>query len=163
ETEAHVAARVLRGDLERLYELALGARRVARLDGKLPRNLGAHFGDFNVVLFAPEDLRVPRGRPAGPRRFLDRSVFNRRVGFLAAAPRVSSALRSRNALLRAPWPDPALLDVYDVQLAEAGARILGARRRYLAEIEPRFAAAYEAITQSGLGATLRYDAEVEAE
>jgi len=161
ETEAQVAARVLRGDVERVYEIELTARRrTARLDGKVPRSVGDYFGDFNVVLFASEDLRVPRGSPGGRRRFLDRSVFNREVGFLADAQRFMRVLRSRNVLLRGPDPDAALLDVYDVQLADAGARVLAARRRYLAELAPRFAAAYEAITKSGLGATLRYEASV---
>jgi DNA replication and repair protein RecF len=163
EAEASVAAQVVRGDVDRLYEISLGPRRrLARLDGKVPRSVGDYFGDFNVVLFAPEDLRVPRGSPAGRRRFLDRAVFNREAGFLGDAQRFARVLRSRNVLLRDPTPDPALLDVYDAQLADAGARILGARQRYLADFASRFAAAYEAITQSGITASLRYESEVAA-
>jgi DNA replication and repair protein RecF len=160
--EARVAARVERAGIERVYEVELGRHgKQARLDGKVPRSVSEYFGDFNVVLFAPEDLRVPRGSPSGRRRFLDRSVFNRQVGFLADAQRYARVLKSRNALLRspAPPPQPELLDVYDAQLAEAGACVLGARLRYLAELAPRFAAAYEAITHTGLAAELRYQSD----
>lgn len=156
--EAHVAARVLSQDIERVYEIDLGAgRKVAKLDGKTPRTLGEYFGDFNVVLFAPEDLRVPRGSPSGRRRFLDRSVFNRHVAFLADAQRYARVLKSRNVLLRNGAPASDLLDVYDAQLADAGARVLAARLRILDELQPRFAAAFEAITQTGKAATLRYE------
>jgi len=159
--QAHVRARVERGEVERVYEIELYSRRkVAKLDGKTPRTLSEYFGDFNVVLFAPEDLRVPRGSPVGRRRFLDRSVFNRRVTFLADAQRYARVLKNRNVLLRAPEPTSDLLDVYDAQLAEIGARVLVARLRYLEELRPRFAAAYEAITQTGLEAALRYESSL---
>lgn len=160
--ELQVKARVERAGLERVYEVEVrGARREARLDGKVPRHLVDYFGDFNVVLFAPEDLRVPRGSPADHRKFLDRSVFNWQASFLADAQRYARVLRSRNAVLRDPAPALDLLDVYDAQLASTGARIVEARRRYLEELDPRFTAAFAAIGQSGLPARLEYHASAE--
>lgn len=149
ETSARVATRVERRGLERLYEITLGHRRVVKLDGKTPRTLGEYFGDFNVVLFAPEDLRVPRGSPSGRRRFLDRSVFNRDVTFLADAQSYARTLKSRNVLLKDGAPNADLLDVYDEHLARLGARMVAARRRYLEELLPRFVLAHRAITQGG--------------
>jgi DNA replication and repair protein RecF len=157
--EASVRARVERGGLERLYELRLTSRRKeTKLDGKTPRTLSDYFGDFNVVLFAPEDLRVPRGNPQGRRRFLDRSVFNRAPSFLADAQRYARALKSRNALLRAERVDDALLDAYDAELVRSGARILRSRRRYLAEFAALFDEAFASITHTGLATQLVYDA-----
>jgi DNA replication and repair protein RecF len=153
---AELAARVSRAGLDRTYELTVtGRRKAIRLDGKTPRSLADYFGDFNVVLFTPEDLSVPRGVPAGRRRFLDRSVFNRETTFLAAAQRYARALKSRNAVLKDGGPD-SLLDVYDLELARSGARVLASRWRYLDEIGALFAAAYEDITHSGLAASLHY-------
>src|SRR5262249_18728210 len=129
----------------------------AKLDGKTPRTLGEYFGDFNVVLFAPEDLRVPRGSPSGRRRFLDRSVFNRQVAFLADAQRYARVLKSRNVLLRPGPPAPPLLAFYAAPPAAAGPRVLAARLRTLEELRPRFAESYEAITQSARTAELRYE------
>jgi DNA replication and repair protein RecF len=159
EDAASVRARVERHGLERLYELRLTPRRKdSRLDGKTPRTLSDYFGDFNVVLFAREDLRVPRGNPQGRRRFLDRSVFNREPSFLADAQRYTRALKSRNALLRHDRLDEDLLAAYDSELIGSGARILRSRRRYLAEFAAMFAEAFESITQSGLAAELVYEA-----
>ena len=69
-TEAKLGARVVKDDLVRVYEvdLAPGARKV-RLDGKAVRPLSRYFGGFNVVVFTPEDLALPRGSP-GDRRVL---------------------------------------------------------------------------------------------
>jgi DNA replication and repair protein RecF len=159
---ATVKARVERGQLERVYEVRLeGGRKHVRLDGKTPRSLGDYFGEFNVVLFAPEDLRVPRGSPGGRRRFLDRTVFNRHPEFLGEAQGYQRVLKSRNQLLREGRHDEQLLAVYDEQLATLGARIVGRRRELLAELAPGYAAAWEAITRSGLTAALEYQGGAE--
>jgi DNA replication and repair protein RecF len=166
-TGCRIAARVERAGLERIYEVRLtarkgGATRQALIDGKVVRPVARYFGDVNVVLFAPEDLGVPRGSPAERRRFLDRAVFNRRASYLGDAQAYDKVLRSRNALLRrgaaggGPPVASELLAVYDEQLARLGARVTAARAAFIAELGPRFAAAFAAITQSGLAAELVY-------
>jgi DNA replication and repair protein RecF len=156
--ESQVAARVARGGLERHYEISFRhGRRTLLLDRKAPGRLRDYFGDFNVVLFAPEDLSVPRGSPGERRRFLDRAVFTYNAAFLEDAQRYARILKSRNAVLRDPAPRVELLDVYDEQLATVGERVLGARREYLAALAPGFAEAFEAITRTGLGAALKYE------
>ena len=57
-----VRARIQRLGVERLLEVAVSpGHKGARLDGKAVRSRD-YFGGFNVVLFAPEDLRLPGGR-----------------------------------------------------------------------------------------------------
>lgn len=161
EAEAYIGARVRRGGLERKYEVTLGERsRKVRLDGKAVRPISKYFGDFNVVLFAPEDLRVPRGSPADRRKFLDRAVFNWRASHLADSQAYDKVLRNRNALLREMQERrrcaDELLEVYDEQLSELGAKLISGRRAYLDDVLPRFQAGFEAITQSGWTAAVRY-------
>ncbi len=159
---AYIGARVARRGLERHYELTQSPRsRKVRLDGKAVRPISQYFGDFNVVLFAPEDLLVPRGSPSERRRFLDRAVFHRSPGYLGAVQAYEKVIKNRNALLRelssgARSRSDALLDVYDQQLAELGARLMRARRDFLAALAPRFRAAFEAITQTGLEVDIQY-------
>lgn len=158
EEETRVTAEAVRGGLERTYDVILrpGKKQVL-LDGKVPHALSEYFGGMNVVLFAPEDLRILRGNPSGRRRFLDRAVFNRHVTFLDEAQRYAHVLKQRNTLLKQGGADD-VLDVYDQQLAAYGERIDAARRRTLAELEPRFVAAFAAISQSGVAAAVRYEA-----
>ncbi len=156
--EALVTAGAVRGGLERRYDVVLrpGKKHVL-LDGKAPHGLGEYFGGMNVVLFAPEDLRILRGSPAGRRRFLDRAVFNRHVTFLDEAQRYAHVLKQRNTLLKQGGAD-AVLDVYDEQLAAYGERVDAARRRTLEEMAPRFVTAFAAISQSGVAAGVGYAA-----
>jgi DNA replication and repair protein RecF len=169
--ETLVGARVAREGLERTYELLLGRRpgaRRVRLDGKAVRPISRYFGDFNVVLFAPEDLMVPRGSPADRRRFLDRTVFNRRAGFLLDAQAYDRALRNRNKLLRAfadgtRRPDEDLLAAHDEPLADRGARLMRGRAALVEELQPGFRAAFAAITGGALPADLAYAPSVSAD
>jgi DNA replication and repair protein RecF len=161
---ASLAATVERNGLSHHYELLVAPRgRSARVDGKVVRPLSRYFGQFTVVLFAPEDLLVPRGTPADRRRFLDRAVFNRAPGHLVHVQAYEKVLRSRNQVLkshreRSGGPLRDLLAVYDDQLARTGARLVAARKRYLDELRAGFQAAFVAIARTGAAADLRYDA-----
>jgi DNA replication and repair protein RecF len=155
---------VERDGLERHYQLTIRPRgREVRLDGKAVRPIARYFGDFNVVLFAPEDLSVPRGSPGERRRFLDRAAFNHDRNFLAVAQVFDKALRSRNALLRNAdgRPDREMLAVYDRQLAVWGARLSIARRRYVQTLSPLFSEAFESITRAGLPGEIAYESSFE--
>jgi DNA replication and repair protein RecF len=162
--EARLSAVVEREGLERHYQLTIRPRgREVRLDGKTVRPIARYFGDFNVVLFAPEDLAVPKGSPGDRRRFLDRAAFNHDRGFLPTAQSFDKVLRSRNALLRdcEGHPDREVLAVYDRQVAEWGARLSLARQRYVATLSPLFGDAYESITRAGLEGAIAYESSFE--
>ena len=98
---AVLKARVVRNELERVYQVVIEPqRKTAIVDDKPVRPVARYFGGWNVVLFAPEDLLVARGAPAERRRFLDRAVFARAPAYLALAQDFDKVLRSRNAVLR---------------------------------------------------------------
>ena len=164
QPEARLGARVVKDALVRVYEvdLAPGSRKV-RLDGKAVRPLARYFGGFNVVVFTPEDLALPRGSPGDRRRFLDRGVFNFEPGYLATASDYDKVLRTRNSVLKqaAQGALPAaqveeLLAVYDVQMSQLAVQIVAARRRFLETLGPELARAFASITRTGLAASARY-------
>jgi len=164
DPRAKLGARVWKDELVRVYEveLAQGTRKVT-LDGKAVRPLARYFGGFNVVVFTPEDLALPRASPADRRRFLDRGVFNLRPDYLATAQDYERVLKTRNTVLRQANDDridrkraEELLVVYDQQLAEIGARVIEARLAFLGVVRAELAAAFASITRTGLAATARY-------
>jgi DNA replication and repair protein RecF len=169
--EAKLGARVLKDDLVRVYEVELqpGSRKV-RLDGKAVRPLARYFGAFNVVVFTPEDLALPRGAPGDRRRFLDRGVFNLEPSYLAVATDYDKVLRTRNSVLRqaaqgalAGRQVDELLSVYDAQLARYAVDIIAARSRFLATLAPELEAAFAAITRSGLAVRATYASKLAGE
>jgi DNA replication and repair protein RecF len=110
---------------------------------------------FSSVLFAPEDLALVRGDPAGRRRFLDELLMlrtPRMSGVLADYDRV---LRQRNSLLKSarastfsttvPRGQLGTLDIWDERLVSLGSEIIEARGHLVDELRPEVARAYEAI------------------
>jgi DNA replication and repair protein RecF len=165
---ARVGARVVKDELVRVYELSLthAGRRVTR-DGKAVRPLSKYFGGFNVVVFTPEDLQLPRGAPGDRRRFLDRAVFNARPEYLASATDYDKVLKQRNAILRmnaqgsmAPARVEEMLSIYDQQLATLGLAVANARAAYVDEIRGELARAFASITHTERVANARYASKI---
>jgi DNA replication and repair protein RecF len=163
-SEARIGARVVKDELVRVYELTVApqGRRVL-LDNKTARPLARYFGGFNVVVFTPEDLALPRGAPGDRRRFLDRAVFNAKPDYLAAVQDYEKALKQRNAILKlhgqgamTPARVEEMLTIYDLQLADFGLAIANARAALVDEIRVELAKAFTAITHGERQASARY-------
>jgi DNA replication and repair protein RecF len=160
---AQLGARVEKEGLTRIYEVALspGSRKVM-LDGKPMRPIARYFGGFNVVVFTPEDLALPRGSPSDRRRFLDRAVFNQGPEYLVAIQDYEQVLKQRNTVLKqaaqglAANRVAALLEVYDLQLAQLGSVVANSRARFIASIRDELEAAFGAIGRSPHRAGVRY-------
>src|SRR5690606_8609352 len=135
----------------RLDRTARSTRRSARIDGKLIRSAADFYGRIQAVLFTPEDLGVLRGSPTGRRQFLDRVVFARTRAHIGDVQDYEKLLRSRNRVLKAEADQlPAverrrLLDAYDHQLAEVGARIWTRRVELIDELREPFSRAFTQI------------------
>ena len=155
-----VRARVEKLETQRLLEVQLRpGNKQARVDGKGAR-AGDYFGGFNVVLFAPEDLRLPKGPPAGRRRFVDRAVWNAFPAYLGEVQTYERVLKSRNAVLRDGGP-AEMLEVYDEQLARAAVAIVTRRRSLVEELAPRVRAAFARVTQTGLELGISYETAID--
>jgi DNA replication and repair protein RecF len=157
-----VQAQVVRKGVERRLAVALRResqrRKEALVDGK-PAGAIEYFGGMNVVLFCPDDLHLPKGPPAQRRRFLDRAVWNTCAPYLKEAQTYERILKSRNALLRSdPRPQGFgdMLEVYDEQLAQTGAKLIIRRQRYMEDLTPLFDETFARISRSGLQVSIRY-------
>lgn len=159
----------LRGDIrtedqdlriEAAYELRTRRKRVA-VDGAEPEKMGEAIGRIGAVVFSPSDIAVISGGPSERRRFLDIVLSVNEAGYLAALQRYRQLLRNRNAVLKTGRIDPALLSVWDDGLAEAGARVMVWRARWVARHAASYAAKYTAIS-GGTRSALRYAPGVRA-
>ena len=165
EVQAFDATARLSTKLEvRLDRSARALRRTARIDGKLIRSATDFYGRIQAILFTPEDLAVLRGSPSARRQFIDRVVFARERGHISDVQIYEKLLRSRNRVLKtdfAPIECERMLDTYDHQLAEVGARIWTRRASLIRELRGPFAAAFAQIHDREhdpalLAAELRY-------
>jgi DNA replication and repair protein RecF len=148
----------------RLDRNARSVRRTARVDGKLVRSAAEFYGRIQAILFTPEDLAILRGAPSARRQFLDRVVFARERGHIGDVQVYEKLLRSRNRVLKtdfAPIECERMLDAYDHQLAEVGARIWTRRAALVEELHEPFTRAFAQIHDRAhdhalLAAQLRY-------
>ena len=103
---------------------------------------------FASVLFAPEDLVLVRGEPAGRRSFLDYLLGFQSPRMLAVLADYDRVLRQRNSLLKTAKAsrtssDPlGTLDIWDARLIEFGTQIITARTELIHELLPFVARAY---------------------
>jgi DNA replication and repair protein RecF len=108
-----------------------GARKKFFRDGR-GVSYGQFIGGVAAVTFMPLDLQLVGG-PAGlRRRLLNASLSQCNRPYYRDLAAYAGVLAQKNAMLRAPsMPDRELLATYNEQLADAGARIAGARASYV--------------------------------
>ena len=138
-----------------------GTKRI-KVNGIPQTRMSELLGRLNVVFFSPEDLELIKGGASQRRRFLDMEVSQVDGAYLQALQRYRQVLRQRNELLRGHKPDIALLEVWDVQLAEHGATLMQARRRFIKELAAHAQTAYATIAEEE-AFTLTYKPDVEDE
>lgn len=107
-------------------------------------------GAFQVSVFSPDDLGLVKGGPGGRRRFLDETLVSLRPAHDLVRADLERILRQRAALLRqaggrATPTVLSTLDVWDAQLARAGAALVGHRLALLARLAPEVNKAHDAL------------------
>jgi DNA replication and repair protein RecF len=119
-------------------------------------------GVLRVTVFAPDDLELVKGGPAGRRTYLDDLLVAVSPRYDATRSEYDRVLRHRNALLKGGVRDQearTTLEVFDDQLVTAGATLVGGRLRLAARLAPAVDDAYQSLAGPRSAITARYEAE----
>lgn len=95
------------------------------------------FGIFNVIFFSPEDLNIIKNGPAERRRFIDMELCQLDKIYVYNLINYNKVLNQRNQLLKDIYFRPDLkdtLDVWDMQLAEYGSKVIKKRIEFIEKI-----------------------------
>lgn len=133
--------------IDLMYRAA--GRKEIRLNGVRQRRLSDLLGQFNVIIFSPEDLQLVKGSPVLRRRYLDFALAQVSPKYGHSLAQYGEALLQRNNLLRdvaGQRASLALLDVWDEQLAEHGAELLTRRATAMQRLTALAAAEHDRIT-----------------
>ncbi|GAB2542889.1 DNA replication/repair protein RecF [Brachybacterium huguangmaarense] len=163
------AGRPLQVDLR----ITPGRSNTVRVQGATLSRLRDLLGEVRAVLFAPEDLALVKGDPEGRRRFLDELLFEIAPRFAGVKADYDRVLKQRSHLLRQMRQmrrggsgrsvgglDPAeaaasTLEVWDGQLATAGAELMRARMHLVNRLRPHLGYSYLRVaTDEGADAAL---------
>jgi DNA replication and repair protein RecF len=164
---AVVRAEMVNDGRELLVELQIepgraNKARLGRAPATRPRDI---LGAVKLVLFAPEDIALVRGDPDGRRKFIDELLVARQPRMAAVRADYERVVKQRNALLRTAYltkrirgggGDLSTLDVWDVHLAQHGAKVWAARLDLAATLAPLVTTAYEAVAAGRGAAGLAY-------
>lgn len=129
---------------------------------KLPL-LSRLFGSLKAVIFTPEDLELSKGSPDNRRLFADMSVSQIKPSYVAALNKYNNILSQRNALLKdisIGRGDPAMLDIWDEQLAKSGAYISVLRYTYCNKLNIYTNKLYDLITDGKENMQLYYQSTI---
>ncbi|MFV0372761.1 DNA replication/repair protein RecF [Microbacterium sp.] len=160
---AIVRARLAHGERRVLLETQINrsGSNKARVNGspvksaELPRH--AH-----VVLFAPEDLQIVRGDPAGRRRSADQLLIQRSPRMSAVIADYERVLKQRNALLKSARArgmraeSLSTLDVWDDKLVQLGTEVIRARCALAVDLAAPSRDAYTTIAGADHGASAEW-------
>lgn len=119
-------------------------------------------GTLRVTVFAPDDLQLVKGGPAGRRLYLDDLLTASVPRYAAVRADVDRVLRHRNALLRGGVRDQEARDtltVFDDQLVRAGGELIRGRLRLVARLAPAVDDAYRGLATDSPGIAEAYEAE----
>ena len=152
---SHVKGWGIRDGVEREISVTIThSGKKAFIDGKPALRLSDFFGNFNMVVFSPEDIAMVRGLPEVRRRFLDRAVFSIDPGYLTLHHEYSRILKNRNALLKQGIRDG--LSAWTDKLADSASRVIEKRTVFIRELDALLRDFYSSIAGAKQEAAITY-------
>ena len=136
EEESHLRTFVKKGTMEYQIDIHLKKNKTKgiAINGVPIRKASELFGIANFVFFSPEDLSIIKQGPGERRRFLDMELCQLDKVYLHHLANYNRIVTQRNKLLKDISFRPELietLDVWDLQLAEYGKKIIRSREEFI--------------------------------
>ncbi len=126
--------------------------------------LADHIGLFPLVMISPYDSSIIMEGSEERRRFMDNVISQTNAQYLDELIAYNRHLQNRNAFLKQVATtrrfDPALLEIYDEQLAASGKRIFEKRREFMLDFIPLFNQHYSFLTAAGEEVKLEYASQL---
>ncbi|NCA93300.1 DNA replication/repair protein RecF [bacterium] len=136
-----------------------GQKRIV-IDGSHIARMGELMGVLNVVFFSPDDLKMIKESPQERRTFMDISLCQQNKVYFYNLLKYNQILAQRNKLLKTARTLSELsetIPVWNVQLAEQGAKLVMCRLDFLNTINPLADKIHRAIAGKDEGLALFYE------
>ena len=143
-----------------------GVKKHFKRNKKEYRRLSEHIGLIPLVVVAPADTLLIEGGSEERRRLMDMVISQYDRSYIDHLSRYNNALAQRNTLLKmdstaefgsAAGPyDPALMQIWEEQMAEEGEQLYRRRQAFVEELTPVFQRYHEQISQGREQVGLQY-------
>jgi len=127
--------------------LSRNTKKTVKINAIPVQRMGELMGHVNCIFFSPDELRLVKDAPADRRRFLDIDISQTDKQYFYALLKYNRILLQRNALLKSKVEDiESGLDIWDAQLANVGALIVGRRIEFVRKLSENVAKVHGYLT-----------------
>lgn len=165
--EAHIKITVMKKDVPVRIDIHLKKNKSKgiAINGIPIKKASELFGILNVVFFSPEDLNIIKNGPAERRRFVDLELCQLDKIYVHNLVNYNKILNNRNKLLRDlgfcyDKELLATLDIWDIQLADYGAKIITRRNQFIEEINEIIYDIHRNITNGKEELVIKYEPNI---
>ena len=134
--------------------------KVLKRNGKEYERIADHVGGFPVVISSPRDTELIMDAAEERRRYLNSFISQLDRAYLVSMMRYNTVLAERNKFLKMS-SDEAMLQIYDMQLAEHGTRVYERRKEIIERMQPMVAEYYSTLSEDREQVEMVYRSELE--
>ena len=120
-------------------EVKASGEKKFRRDDKPYGRISSHIGELPVVLVSPSDISLVSESGEGRRRFVNSVLSQMDREYLYSLQQYNRLLNQRNAMLKSPAADPALMEVLDERMEAVAQPVFAARKKFVEDISPAVA------------------------
>lgn len=146
------------GEAESVYAgMKRGTRKHFRRNKKEYKKFSEHIGLIPLIFVSPNDSILVDGGGEERRKLMDMVIAQYDKRYLEALNAYNKALQQRNALLKMePAVDPALMEIWEAEMAQKGTVVYERRSAFVDEFVPVFQQIYQKISGEKETVSLRY-------
>lgn len=113
-----------------------------------------------IVIFSPEDLKIVKDEPEKRRKFINRELSIIKPSYYDALSNYKKVLIQRNIYLKEKNIDTSVLDIWNMQLAKYGSKIISMREDFINKIDCISNKIHNNITDEKENLILEYDPNI---
>ncbi len=134
---ARVYCEISRNDIDGSVEIIIdrAGKKFVKLDGVKIKRASELLKNVYIVIFSPEDLKIVKDEPEKRRKFIDRELCQIKPSYYDSLSNYKKVLLQRNTYLKEETVDPSILDIWDMQLAEYGKRVMRHRSEFIEKLD----------------------------
>ena len=129
-------------------------KKVIRYNGIKINSNSELIGNFNVVLFSPDDIIILKQSPALRRKFLDILISQLKPNYVHLLLEYNKVLEQRNAYLKTKQTET--IEIWDEQLANFAEKIYSYRKNYIQKLQEKMDQIHPQLTAGKESIKIRY-------
>ena len=149
------------GDMDINIIIYKDHKKTVKIDGVKIKKTSQLLDNVYIVIFSPDDLKIVKDEPEKRRKFIDKELCQIKPSYYDNLSNYKKVLLERNTYLKEMTVDPEMLDIWDMQLADYGSRIMIQRNAFIDEISEISKRIHLGITNDKEILSLKYDPNIE--